>query len=137
MLIKQTESGGALRSGKGCRRLHMGAPMKTFLSRLPCIPARCKARITPLFVPVFLGAMLLSGVANGQEPSKKPSGTWSVEDVLNMVKSGLKDELIIAAIKSKGKAFDLNGAEIKELVNSGVNQTVIEYLLDPAKPYAP
>jgi hypothetical protein len=81
--------------------------------------------------------MLLSGVAIAQEPSKKPSGTWSVEEVLNMVKSGLKDELIIAAIKSKGRAFDLNAAEIKELVDSGVSQTVIEYLLDPAKPYAP
>ena len=32
-----------------------------------------------------------------------------------MVKSGLSDELIITAIKSKGKPFDLSTAEIIEL----------------------
>jgi len=81
--------------------------------------------------------MFLSGVSIAQEPSKKPSGTWSLEEVQTMVKSGFKDDLIIAAIKSKGKAFDLNAAEMKELVDSGVSPTVIEYLIDPTKPYAP
>jgi hypothetical protein len=110
--------------------------MKTFLSRLPCIPVRCKGRITPVFVALLLSLMLLAGAATAQEPAKQPSGAWSVEDILNMVKSGLRDDLIISAIKSKGKAFDLNAAEMSALAKSGVSQTVIEYMLDPAKPYA-
>lgn len=111
--------------------------MTTFLSSLPCIPAWCKARITPILVAVFLCVLLLSGVAIAQDPSKKPAGAWGVEDVLSMVKSGFKDELIISVIKSKGKPFDLNTAEITELTKSGVSQTVIEYMIDPTKPYVP
>jgi hypothetical protein len=109
--------------------------MKMFLSSLPCISAPCKGRIVAVFVALFLGTMRPAVLARPQDPAKKAAGTLSVEEVMNMVKSGLKDELIISVIKSKGRAFDLNFAEITELTKSGVSQTVIEYMLDPTKPH--
>lgn len=88
----------------------------------------------PVFAVLFLATALPAAFAVPQDPAKK-AGTLSVEEVMNMVKSGLKEELIISVIKSKGKAFDLNFAEINELTKSGVSQTIIEYMIDPSKPY--
>jgi hypothetical protein len=108
--------------------------MTTFLSRLPPIRARRKSVALALLLG---GAVLVVGSLTAQEARKAATGTLTVEEVVTMVKSGLTDDLIIAAIKSKAKPFDLNTAEIIELKKSGVSQIVIEYLLDPSKPYAP
>lgn len=79
----------------------------------------------------------MAGLLSAQEQGKAASGTLAIEDVIAMVKSGLNEDLVITAIKKKAKPFDLNMAEIDELKNSGVSQTIIGYLLDPSKPYAP
>src|SRR5437763_1385182 len=114
----------------------MRAPMKTFLRSLHPLLTACNQRVIPglfLLLVLFLHpAELLDA-----QDTKRPSGSLSVEDVITMVKSGLSDELIITAIKSKAKPFDLSTAEIIELKDKGVRQTIIEYLLDPSKPYSP
>jgi hypothetical protein len=79
----------------------------------------------------------MAGALYSQEPAKPPSGTLTVEEVITMTKSGVAEDLIVTAIKRRGKPFDLNAAEIIELKNLGVSQTVIGYLLDPSKPYNP
>jgi hypothetical protein len=79
--------------------------------------------------------LLISGILHAQGPSKPTPATLTLEDVVGMLKSGLSEDLVITTIKSKGKPFDLSPAEITELKNSGISETVIGYLLDPTKPY--
>jgi hypothetical protein len=57
--------------------------------------------------------------------------------VLRLAKAGVADDLIITQVKRNGKAFDLNTDEIVALGNAGISKAVIEYLLDPSRPYSP
>jgi len=111
--------------------------VKTLLRRLHPLPVSRKLRRAFGICGVPGAAILyLAAALHGQETGKPPTAPLTVIEIMDMVKSGLTDDLIIAAVKSKGKPFDLNGAEIIELKRSGVSQTVIEYMLDPSKPYA-
>jgi hypothetical protein len=112
--------------------------MKTLLRRLHPLQNTRKQRSVLACRGLAGVAMLcLAGALQAQEPGKVPSAPLTVVEIITMVKSGLTDDVIIAAVKSKGRSFDLNAAEIIELKKSGVSQTVIEYMLDPSKPYAP
>jgi hypothetical protein len=73
----------------------------------------------------------------GQEPPRIPPGTLTLEEVVRLAKSGLSEELLVAAVKRNAKAFDLNSDEMLELKKSGVSETVIKYLVDPTAAYAP
>jgi hypothetical protein len=48
------------------------------------------------------------------------------QDIINLKKSGLSDEQIIAQIKSTNSHFSLSAQEIIELKNEGVSQSVID-----------
>lgn len=86
----------------------------------------------------MLAALLgLLCILRAQEPPRIASGPLSIEDVIQMSKAGVSDELIIARVKRNAKAFDFNTAEIVELRKSGVSETVIKYLVDPSLPYSP
>jgi len=86
----------------------------------------------------LLAAVLgLLGILTAQEPPKLASGPLAIEDVIQMSRAGVSDELIIARVKRNAKAFDFNTAEIVELRKSGVSETVIKYLVDPSLPYSP
>jgi hypothetical protein len=61
----------------------------------------------------------------------------SVEDVVKLSQAGLAEEVIITKIKMNGKPFNLNTEELLDLKKAGVTDNVINYLLDPAKPYSP
>jgi hypothetical protein len=74
---------------------------------------------------------------SGQESPKIVPGTLTLQEVVHLVKSGVSEELIVARVKRNAKPFDLSSDEILELKRSGVNETVIKFLLDPTAPYAP
>jgi hypothetical protein len=65
------------------------------------------------------------------------SGPLTIADVVKLCKAGLTDELVITKIKKNNKSFDLSPDELIELRKSGVSDTVIKFLLDPAQPYVP
>jgi hypothetical protein len=109
--------------------------MKMFLRSLS--PPESSRKTTAVVLLTGMWLLGFAGLVSAQEQAKPTSGALTVEDVVTMIKSGLNEDLVIAAIKSKGKPFDLNAAEIVQLKNSGVSQTVIGYMLDPSKPYAP
>jgi hypothetical protein len=91
-----------------------------------------------MFTARMLGAVLgLLCILRAQEPPRIASGPLAIEDVIQMSKAGVSDELIIARVKRNAKAFDFNTAEIVELRKSGVSETVIKYLVDPSLPYSP
>jgi hypothetical protein len=90
--------------------------------------------IRPWVASVVLVAVLAFGA---QETQKATPGSLTIEEVVRLSTAGLSDELIVARVKRNAKAFDLNADEIVALRGSGVSETVIKYLVDPALPYTP
>jgi hypothetical protein len=61
----------------------------------------------------------------------------TLEDVLEIVRSGESEELVVARIKRNARPFDLSIEERTELKREGMSDTIIKYLVDPTLPYAP
>jgi hypothetical protein len=88
-----------------------------------------------LSVKVLVAVLTVTSLVTGQtDTNSKP---FTIGDVVKLCQAGLTDELVITKIKKNNKAFDLSPDELIELRKSGVSDTVIKYLLDPAQPYAP
>jgi hypothetical protein len=88
--------------------------------------------ITKLALLLALAAFL---TLHSQEPPKAVPGSLTLEEVVQLVKAGVSEELVVARVKQNAKAFDLNSDEILELKKSGVSETVIRFLLEPSAPY--
>lgn len=84
--------------------------------------------------PVSLLILSISSLS-AQEPSKPTSGSLTIEDVVRLSKAAVAEDVIVTSVKRNAKPFDLNADEIVELKKSGVSETVIKYLIDPALPY--
>lgn len=54
----------------------------------------------------------------------------TIEDVKALAKAGVGDDLIISQIASTRTVYQLNTAQIIDLKNSGVNQRVIDYMIN-------
>jgi hypothetical protein len=93
---------------------------------------RIRAYTLTLYV-LMLGATV-STLAAQSAPNGVP---LSLEQVLKLSQAGVSEDLIITTIKKNGKPFDLSSDEILELKKSGISETVIEFLLDPSRPYTP
>ncbi len=85
-------------------------------------------------VTLWLPSLCLSQIQPNQPAAKQ---TISLEEVVDSVKGGMPEELIIARLKRVNRPFDLSPAEFVELRRLGVSETVMKYLIDPAQPYAP
>jgi hypothetical protein len=83
---------------------------------------------------VLLVAASVSRLAAQSTPNGVP---LSLEQVLKLAQAGVSEDLIITTIKKNGKSFDLSPDEILVLKKSGLSDTVIEFLLDPSRPYTP
>lgn len=89
---------------------------------------------------ILLLALLLSShlsSAGLAQEAGRPTTALKLEEVVKMTQAGITEELVIARIKRFNKPFDLSSAEIVELKQQGVSETVIGFLLDPSKPYTP
>lgn len=84
--------------------------------------------LAAILTVIALGACL------AQEQGKAPA-TFTLDDVLKLVRAGIAEDVLIARIKRFNKPFDLNSDEILELKKDGVSDTVIKYLLEPTLPY--
>lgn len=94
----------------------------------------CSFRLRWIF---FAGIVLALSTLSGIEAQPTAGGSLSVDDVVNLAKAGVADDVIVIRIRKNAKAFDLNADEILELRRKGVSDTVIKFLLDPAQPYSP
>lgn len=54
----------------------------------------------------------------------------SIQDIKNMSRNGLKDEVIINQIKATGSIFQLSSDEIVDLKKAGVSQRVINFMIE-------
>lgn len=87
---------------------------------------------------VFLAGLALALSIPADAQAQPPNaGSLTVEDVVNLAKAGVADDVIVIRIRKNAKAFDLNADEILELKRTGVSDTVIKFLLDPSQPYSP
>jgi len=67
--------------------------------------------------------------AGGQKPSE--SGKLTVNDVVEMVKVKLADDLIIAQIQQNGTPFKLSATEMVQLKTAGASDNVIRAMMEP------
>jgi hypothetical protein len=86
------------------------------------------------FVAAALAAVFVP-VTRAQAP--KSSESLTVEEVVELSKSGIAEEVIVTKIRKNGKAFDLSPGEILELKKTGISDSIINFLLDPTQPYTP
>jgi hypothetical protein len=80
---------------------------------------------------------VLSDICVVRAQSPKSSESLTVEEVVQLSKAGFSDDVIITKIRKNGRAFDLNPAELLELRNIGISDSVIKFLLDPSQSYTP
>src|ERR1700755_1730241 len=62
------------------------------------------------------------------------SAPLTIDQIVNLSRAGLSDEVIITKIKKSGKAFDLSPDELIALRKNGLTDAVIRSLLDPGSP---
>jgi curli biogenesis system outer membrane secretion channel CsgG len=66
-----------------------------------------------------------------------PKGASPVDSVIQLVKAGMSDDLIIKSLKKTNKPVDLSPADMVKLKQAGVSDNVIGVLLDPTSVPAP
>jgi curli biogenesis system outer membrane secretion channel CsgG len=90
---------------------------------------------------------MLATVALAQAPAPAPAAAPKraaapkaaspVDSVIQLVKGGMSDDLIIRSLKKTNKAVDLSTADMVKLKQAGVSDNVIGVLLDPSAAPAP
>src|SRR3984957_545932 len=90
---------------------------------------------------------MLATVALAQAPAPAPAAAPKkaaapkaaspVDSVIQLVKGGMSDDLIIRSLKKTNKAVDLSTADMVKLKQAGVSDNVIGVLLDPSAVPAP
>src|ERR1051325_1035341 len=86
---------------------------------------------------IVVAAGLVAAGRNATAQPPAPASALSLEDVIKLTKDGFSEEVIVAKIKRNNKPFDLSRDELVELKKSGINDTIIRLLIDPAQPYTP
>src|SRR5690242_16116603 len=86
------------------------------------------------------------GIALGQTPAPAPKAAPKaapakaapakaapsrVDSVVESVKAGLSESLIIRGLQRENKPFDLTTADMVKLKNAGVSENIISVMLDP------
>lgn len=93
--------------------------------------------IVPVFVLVFavsLPAQQKPKPATASQqtaPKPKPPEGLTVDQVIQMVKAGVPEELIIAKIQKNAKAFDLSSDQLIQLKTEKVSTNIVKCLMDP------
>jgi hypothetical protein len=82
----------------------------------------------------FVSLLLLNLNCPAQDSAPAP---LSVEDVVKMHDAGFSDDILITQIRKNGKAFHLNTDEMLDLRKAGLSDPVIDFLIDPSRPYTP
>jgi curli biogenesis system outer membrane secretion channel CsgG len=100
----------------------------------------------------FLSIAILAVAAWGQTPpaaapapapaaapkrAAAPKPASPVDSVIQLVKAGMSDDLIIKSLKKTNKPTDLSPADMVKLKQAGVSDNVIGVMLDPSSTPAP
>ncbi len=91
----------------------------------------------------FLSIAMFAAAAWGQTPpapapaaapkrAAAPKPASPVDSVIQLVKAGMSDDLIIKSLKKTNKSTDLSPADMVKLKQAGVSDNVIGVMLDPS-----
>lgn len=86
-------------------------------------------RYSRLFIAPLVLLVLVVGV-RGQEVSQGAQAALTNSDVLQMVKSGLSAELVIAKIKASKTNFETSPALLTELKQNGVTENILVAMVE-------
>jgi curli biogenesis system outer membrane secretion channel CsgG len=75
--------------------------------------------------------------APAKPAAAKPAATSPVDSVIQSVKMGLSENLIIKTLQRDNKPMNLTPADLVKLKNAGVSENIIGVMLDPASAPAP
>ncbi len=78
-----------------------------------------------------------SATAAPKPAAAKPAAASPVDSVIQSVKAGLSESLIIRTLKRDNKPIDLTPADLVKLKNAGVSENIINVMLDPTSAPAP
>src|SRR5712692_7577043 len=78
-----------------------------------------------VFIVTILGLVAVGHIV---AQAKKP---LTNDDVLQMVKAGFQDSMIVKAIEANDTNFDVSVQALMDLKNAGVSQPIIEAMLAP------
>ncbi len=67
-----------------------------------------------------------------KKTAAKPAAASPVDSVVQLVKSGMSEDLIIKSLKRTNKATDLSPADMVKLKQAGVSDNIIGVMLDPS-----
>ena len=84
-------------------------------------------------------ALLATTAVLAQTPAAKkaPAAKSPVDNVIELVKSGMSESLIIKSLKRTNKPVDLSPADMVKLKQAGVSDNIIGVMLDPTSSPAP
>ena len=87
----------------------------------------------------FLGAH--AAYAQAAKPAAHPAAAAPkaspVDSVIQLVKSGMSENLIIKTLQRQNKPIDLSPADLVKLKNAGVSENIINVMMDPSSTPAP
>ncbi len=95
---------------------------------------------------LFSSIAIIAAVALAQTPPAAapaapkrtaPKAASPVDSVIQLVKGGMSDDLIIRSLKKNNKPVDLSPADMVKLKQAGVSDNVIGVMLDPTAVVAP
>ncbi len=97
-----------------------------------------KLKLKPLCLSLLSVALVSVQGAYGQ--AAKPAATHAaapkaaspVDSVIQLVKSGMSENLIIKTLQRQNKPMDLSPADLVKLKNAGVSENVIGIMMDPS-----
>jgi curli biogenesis system outer membrane secretion channel CsgG len=75
--------------------------------------------------------------ATAPKHAAAPKAASPVDSVIQLVKAGMSDDLIIKSLKKTNKPVDLSPADMVKLKQAGVSDNVIGVMLDPTSTPAP
>jgi len=94
-----------------------------------------------VFIAITATAASAQSPAPAAAPAPKraaaPRAASPVDSVIQLVKGGMSDDLIIRSLKKTNKATDLSTADMVKLKQAGVSDNVIGVMLDPSSTPAP
>ncbi len=96
-----------------------------------------------LGIAVLSAALLTAQGAYAQaaKPATRPAAAAPkaspVDNVIQLVKSGMSENLIIKTLKRQNKPIDLSPADLVKLKNAGVSENIINVMMDPSSAPAP
>lgn len=93
----------------------------------------------PILFAMLATVALAQAPAPATAPKKAaaPKAASPVDSVIQLVKGGMSDGLIIRSLKKNNKAVDLSPADMVKLKQAGVSDNVIGVMLDPSSTPAP